>query len=107
MKSHLKAAGEAASELISERIAELGGWRGDTLARTRALIREAAPDVVEEDGYPGMVHDGGICTGESYKPVVKLTFLQGSFLAGFRQAFQLEPLTGTQGAPSTIMRVRN
>ncbi len=82
-KSQPKAAGNAASKLISERIAELGDWRGDTLARIRALIREADPDVVEEwkwMGTPIWSHDGGICTGESYKSIVKLTFFKGASL---------------------------
>ena len=83
MKSQPKEAGKAASTLISERIAELGDWRGDTLARMRALIREADPDVVEEwkwMGTPIWSHDGGICTGESYKSIVKLTFFKGASL---------------------------
>jgi hypothetical protein len=83
MKSYPKAAGEAASELISERIAELGDWRGETLARMRALVREADPDVLEEwkwMGTPVWSHDGGICTGETYKSVVKLTFFKGASL---------------------------
>ena len=88
MKSQPKTAGKAGSKLISERIAELGDWRGDTLARMRALIREADPDVVEEwkwikathPGTPTWSHDGGICTGESYKSVVKLTFFKGASL---------------------------
>jgi hypothetical protein len=72
-----------ASELISKRIAELGDWRGDTLARMRKLIKEADPDVVEEwkwRGTPVWSHDGIICTGESYKKVVKLTFAKGASL---------------------------
>ena len=83
MKSQPRAAGKAASKPISERIAELGDWRGDTLARMRALIREADPDVVEEwkwMGTPIWSHDGGICTGESYKSIVKLTFFKGASL---------------------------
>ena len=83
MKTHQKAAGAAASKLISERIAELGDWRGETLGRMRALIKEADPDVVEEwkwMGTPVWSHDGGICTGESYKAVVKLTFFKGASL---------------------------
>ena len=83
MKSRPKAAGKAASKLISGRIAELGDWRGDTLARMRALIREADPDVVEEwkwMGTPVWSHDGGVCTGESYKSIVKLTFFKGAAL---------------------------
>ena len=83
MKSQPKAAGDAASKLINEKIAELGDWRGDTLARMRSLIKEADPDVVEEwkwMGTPVWSHGGGICTGESYKAVVKLTFFKGASL---------------------------
>jgi hypothetical protein len=83
MTSQPKAAGQAASKRIREKIAELGDWRGDTLARMRALIREADPDVVEEwkwMGTPVWSHDGGICTGESYKSIVKLTFFKGASL---------------------------
>ncbi len=77
-----------ASELIDERIAELGDWRGETLSRMRELIREADPEVVEEwkwakatnPGTPVWSHDGIICTGESYKSVVKLTFFKGASL---------------------------
>jgi hypothetical protein len=71
------------SELIDERIEELGDWRGDTLARVRALVKEADPDVVEEwkwRGVPTWYHDGIICTGESYKTAVKLTFAKGASL---------------------------
>jgi hypothetical protein len=74
---------QPASELISNRIAELGDWRGDTLSRMRKLIKETVPDVVEEwkwMGTPVWSHDGIICTGESYKKVVKLTFAKGAFL---------------------------
>jgi hypothetical protein len=83
MKAQPKAAGQAAAKLISERIAELADWRGATLAKIRALIRQADPDVVEEwkwRGTPVWSHDGGICTGESYKSVVKLTFFKGASL---------------------------
>jgi len=72
-----------ASELISERIAELADWRGATLARMRKLIHEVDPDVVEEwkwRGTPIWSHDGIVCTGESYKAVVKLTFAKGASL---------------------------
>jgi len=72
-----------ASERISKRIEELGDWRGKTLARMRKLIRQADPDVVEEwkwMGTPVWSHGGIICTGESYKNVVKLTFLKGAAL---------------------------
>jgi hypothetical protein len=74
---------QPASELISKRIAELGDWRGETLGRVRKLIKEADPDVVEEwkwRGTPVWSHDGIICTGESYKKVVKLTFAKGASL---------------------------
>ncbi len=75
--------GQPASELISQRIDDLGDWRGKTLARMRKLIKKADPDVVEEwkwMGTPVWSHDGIICTGESYKKVVKLTFAKGAFL---------------------------
>ena len=75
--------GQSASELISKRIAELGDWRGETLARMRQLILQADTDVVEEwkwMGTPVWSHDGIICTGESYKDKVKLTFAKGASL---------------------------
>lgn len=75
--------GQSASELISNRIAELGDWRGETLSRMRKLILEADADVVEEwkwMGTPVWSHDGNICTGETYKKVVKLTFVKGASL---------------------------
>jgi hypothetical protein len=71
------------SELIDERIQELGDWRGETLGRLRALIREAEPDVVEEwkwRGVPTWYHEGMLCTGESYKAAVKVTFAKGASL---------------------------
>src|SRR5512132_2655590 len=83
-------AGQSASELISGRIAELGDWRGKTLARMRKLIKEADPDVVEEwkwMGTPIWSHDGIICTGESYKKVVKLTFAKGASLKDPKRLF--------------------
>src|SRR5271165_2788734 len=83
MKKAGASQGQAASELISKRIAELGGWRGEILSRMRKLIQEADPDVVEEwkwRGVPVWSHDGIICTGESYKHVVKLTFAKGASL---------------------------
>ena len=78
----------SASELISSKIAELGDWRGETLSRMRELIKEADPDVVEEwkwrkatnPGVPVWSHQGPICTGETYKSVVKLTFFKGASL---------------------------
>jgi len=77
-----------ASKLIDERISELGDWRGKTLGKVRAIIKEADPEVVEEwkwvkptnPGTPVWSHNGGICTGESYKSVVKLTFFKGAAL---------------------------
>ena len=74
--------GKSPSQLIDARIKELGDWRGKTLARVRALIKEADPDVVEEWKWdvPVWSHDGIICTGETYKNVVKLTFLKGASL---------------------------
>lgn len=75
--------GPSAAELITKRIAELGDWRGETLARMRKLIHQADPDVAEEwkwMGTPVWSHDGIICTGETYKSVVKLTFLKGASL---------------------------
>ena len=83
MKKSGPTQGESASELITERIAELGDWRGETLGRMRQLIKEADPGVVEEwkwMGTPVWSHDGIICTGESYKSVVKLTFAKGASL---------------------------
>jgi hypothetical protein len=73
-----------ASRLIDARIKELGDWRGETLARVRSLIKEADPKVVEEwkwRGVPVWEHDGIICTGETYKAVVKLTFAKGAALS--------------------------
>jgi len=75
--------GESPSRLIDARISELGDWRGETLARVRALIKRADPEVVEEwkwRGVPVWSHDGLICTGETYKSVVKLTFAKGASL---------------------------
>ena len=88
MKKSGASQGQPASELISKRIAELGDWRGVTLSRMRTLIKEADPDVVEEwkwvkptkPGTPVWSHEGIICTGESYKSVVKLTFAKGASL---------------------------
>src|SRR6186997_1287055 len=83
MKKSSASQGESASELISKRIAELGDWRGETLGRMRALIKQADPDIVEEwkwMGTPVWSHDGIICTGESYKDKVKLTFAKGASL---------------------------
>jgi hypothetical protein len=83
MKKSAASQDHSASDLISKRIADLGDWRGVTLGRMRRLIKEADPDVVEEwkwMGTPVWSHDGILCTGESYKQVVKLTFARGAFL---------------------------
>src|SRR5213082_142934 len=88
MKKSATSPGQPASERISERIADLGDWRGKTLSRMRKLIKEADPQVIEEwkwvkptnPGTPVWSHDGIICTGESYKNVVKLTFSKGASL---------------------------
>jgi hypothetical protein len=83
MKKPATADGRPASALIDKRIAELGDWRGDTLSRMRSLIHQADPDVVEEwkwMGTPVWSHEGIICTGESYKSMVKLTFAKGASL---------------------------
>jgi hypothetical protein len=77
-----------ASELIDQRIKELGDWRGETLGKVRKIIKEADPDIVEEwkwakatsPGTPVWSHNGGVCTGEAYKNVVKLTFFKGAAL---------------------------
>jgi hypothetical protein len=88
MKKPESTESQSASELIDKKIAELEDWRGETLSRMRKLIKEADPEVVEEwkwvkptkPGTPVWSHDGIICTGESYKSVVKLTFAKGASL---------------------------
>ena len=88
MKKSASTEGQSASALIDKRIAELGDWRGETLSRMRKLVKEADPDAVEEvkwvkptnPGVPTWSHDGIICTGETYKSVVKLTFAKGASL---------------------------
>jgi hypothetical protein len=83
MKKSGSPKGTSPSELIDARIKELGDWRGKMLSRLRALIKEADPDVVEEwkwRGVPVWYHDGLICTGETYKNVVKMTFAKGAAL---------------------------
>jgi len=83
MKQSGSIEGQSASELIDKKVAELEGWRGETLSRMRQLIKEAVPEVVEEwkwMGTPVWSRDGIICTGESYKSVVKLTFAKGASL---------------------------
>jgi hypothetical protein len=86
---------EAASAKISERIQELADWRGETLARVRQLIHNADPEIQEEwkwekpksGGTPVWSHDGGVCTGESYKQVVKLTFFRGASIEDPKKLF--------------------
>ena len=87
--------GEAASAKITRRIEELGDWRGETLARLRQLIHDADADIQEEwkwekprsPGIPVWYHDGGVCTGESYKLVVKLTFFRGASVKDAKKLF--------------------
>ena len=82
--------GEAASANITKRIQELGDWRGETLAHVRQLIHDADPDIQEEwkwMGTPVWSHDGGVCTGESYKQVVKLTFARGASVEDRKKLF--------------------
>ena len=82
------------SQLIDERIKELDDWRGETLSRLRALVKEADPDVVEEwkwRGVPTWYHDGILFTGETYKSVVKMTFAKGAALQDPSGPLQLQP----------------
>jgi hypothetical protein len=98
-----KSAGDAAvpaSKLIDGRIKELGDWRGKTLAKLRALIKQADPDVVEEWKWsvPVWSHDGILCTGETYKAAVKLTFAQGAAVADPKKLFNSSLTGGTRRA---------
>ena len=90
MKAKAETDASVASDNISSRIRELGDWRGETLARVRKLIHEADPDIREEwkwIGTPVWAHDGIVCTGESYKQVVKLTFARGASLQDPKKLF--------------------
>ena len=89
MKKSSTSPSQPAAELISKRITELGDWRGETLSRMRKLIKQADPKVVEEWKWmnPVWSHDGIICTGESYKKVVKLTFAKGASLKDPKRLF--------------------
>jgi hypothetical protein len=106
MKKSDASEGPPASELISRRIAELGGWRGETLGRMRELIKQADPEVVEEwkwvkptnPGTPVWSHDGMICTGESYAKAVKLTFAKGASLKDPARLFNASLEGGTRRA---------
>jgi len=92
---------DSASRLIDARIESLADWRGETLARVRALIKEADPEVVEEwkwRGVPVWSHDGIICTGETYKAVVKLTFAKGASLDDPKRLFNSSLEGGTRRA---------
>ena len=105
-KSDGPEAQDSPAQLIEQRIRELGDWRGAVLKRLRALIREADPEVVEEwkwrkatsPGTPVWSHNGGICTGESYKQVVKLTFFQGASLLDPAHLFNSSLEGGTRRA---------
>ena len=90
MKPTSRPSGEAASANITKRIRVLGDWRGETLAHVRRLIHDADPDIEEEwkwMGTPVWSHDGGVCTGESYKQVVKLTFFRGASIKDPKKLF--------------------
>ena len=90
MKHTSRPNGEAASANITKRIQALGDWRGETLAHVRQLIHDADPDIQEEwkwMGTPVWSHDGGVCTGESYKQVVKLTFFRGASIKDPKKLF--------------------
>src|SRR2546428_8109737 len=95
---------ESASAFIDERIKELGDWRGKTLAKVREIIHEADPEIVEEwkwMGTPVFSHGGIVCTGETYKNVVKMTFAKGAALKDPSGLFNSSLETGMSGAPST------
>jgi hypothetical protein len=96
------------SRLIDERIEELGDWRGEMLGRLRALVKEVDPEVVEEWKWRGVrvwQHDGMVCTGETYKNVVKMTFAKGAACRILR-ASSTPVSMGARGAPSTSARAR-
>ena len=97
--------GTSASQLIRTRIAELGDWRGDVLRHVRKLIKEADPEIVEEWKWSNPVwsHNGIVCTGESYKKVVKLTFAKGASLRDLRLC-STQASTATSAAQSTSTR---
>ena len=93
--------GKSPSQLIDRRIAELGDWRGQTLCRLRALIKKADPEIVEEwkwRGVPVWYHDGLVCTGETYKTVVKMTFAKGAALKDPSRLFNSSLEGGTRRA---------
>src|SRR5688572_19022288 len=102
--------GDSPSQLIDARINELGGWRGEMLARVRSLIKEADPEVVEEwkwRGVPVWSHAGTICTGETYKNVVKMTFAKGASLADASGLFNASLDGNTRRAIDSIRATRS
>jgi len=106
MKNSGSQKSQSPSQLIDARIKELGDWRGEMLSRLRSLVKEADPEVVEEwkwRGVPVWEHDGIICTGETYKNVVKMTFAKGAALED-PSGSSTPALRGTQGVPSTSAR---
>jgi hypothetical protein len=108
MKTSGSVKNESPSQLIDAKIKELGDWRGEMLSRLRALVKAADPEIVEEwkwSGVPVWSHAGLICTGETYKSVVKMTFAKGAALEDPSGLFNTS-LTGIPGAPSTFARVR-
>ena len=101
MKKSGASESQPAADLITKRIADLADWRGETLNRMRKLIQQADPDVIEEwkwMGTPVWSHDGIVCTGESYKKVVKLTFAKGASLEDPRRLFNASLDGGTRRA---------
>lgn len=104
MKKGEQATGQEASRLIDQRIEELGGWRGETLARMRALILEADPEIAEEWKWGGPVwsRDGILCTGEAYKNVVKLTFAKGATVPDPKHLFN----SSLEGATRRALDIR-
>jgi hypothetical protein len=108
MKKSATTEGESPSRLIDARIKELDDWRGTTLARVRALIKQALPEVIEEwkwRGVPVWYHDGMICTGETYKAVVKVTFAKGAALKDPSKLFN-SSLDGNVRRPSISMKAK-
>ncbi|MGY4326605.1 hypothetical protein ACVWWG_001022 [Bradyrhizobium sp. LB7.2] len=104
-----EANGPSPSKLIDGRIKELGDWRGEMLKRIRGLIKEADPDIVEEwkwRGVPVWEHDGIICTGETYKAVVKMTFAKGAALDDPAGLFNFPASRATCGARSISTKAR-
>ena len=113
MKPTSRPNGGAAAANITKRIQELGDWRGETLAHVRQLIHDADPDIQEEwkwMGTPVWSHDGGVCTGESYKQVVKLTFFRGASIKDPKKLFNsslegnTRPDKTQPGAPCPLLR---